>query len=144
VGFYRLYRKKSSPSTRYYRDRVAAAGHPRALAVARVGYLSAFPPSALIRLLRELFHGHDHVAIVERYMGGGSETKRRPAASDFLYFEMHYFIVDPELEGERCFAKVCICRFDPFLEPLRIERAHVADQHRVDELSDKFALPLRC
>ena len=92
--------------------------------------------------LRIFVHGHDHVAIVERNVGGSREPKRRPATANFLYLELHNPVMNPELECERRLAEIRVHRLDPFLESLRVEAAHVANQHGMDQLPDHFTLTL--
>jgi len=96
-----------------------------------------------MRTLGEIFHGHDHVAIIERNMRGGGELKCDPAGSDLFDREMNRSRPDFEEQGQADFAKPGIGFLDPVLKPVGRERSHVPGEHEMDKVSDGFALLLR-
>ena len=75
-------------------------------------------------------------------MGRGRKTKRCPPAANFLYLELDDPIMNSELQRECRFSEVRVHCLDPFFKPLGVEAGHVANQYRMNELSDYFALTL--
>jgi hypothetical protein len=96
-----------------------------------------------MRALGEIFHGHDHVAVIERNMRRGRELECDSAGSDLFNREMNRSRPNLEEQGEADFAKSGVSFLDPLLKTVGRERAHIPGENEVNEIANGFALFLR-
>jgi hypothetical protein len=94
-------------------------------------------------LLRELFHRHHDVPVVEGDVRRSRELERRPAGSNLLDIEMHGARSDFKPQGQTHLAKLCIRLLNPVLKTIGRKRAHIPGKDEMDEVSDGFALVFR-
>lgn len=78
-------------------------GHQNSSAVAAALKAVSLPTSAARMLFSELprrvIEGHDYIAVIESYMGGGRKLKCPAPGAQFLYGEVHRPLSDLEAES---------------------------------------------
>ena len=74
----------------------------------------------------EFFHRHDHIAIVESDMAGSGKFKRSSLGADLPDRKVDRSLSNVEPKRQSDLAKSRIDIFDPILEALSVECAHVA------------------